>query len=139
MKVRQLTIMKKQIIIWSLVLLATALLIRASREWVYEPVKVEAKDTLSPLIDKLAMCESGGNPEALNADDGGSPSYGLLQWKADSLWRYNIKYRIIPDIEREEIMNVIMDSDVQIAMAEKVLEEPNGWRNWYNCLKTTYE
>ena len=132
--------MKKQLIIWLLILLATSLLIRASREWVYEPeVKVEAKiDTLSPLIDKLAMCESGGDPEALNPEDGGSRSSGVLQFKDSTFLHYAKRYEMFPYAEDAEIINFLTDPDQQKKMATLMLKEnPENWRHWVNCsLKT---
>jgi len=130
--------MKTKLIIWSVVLLATALLIRASREWVYEPVKVETQDTLSPLIDKLAMCESGGKPEALNADDGGSRSSGILQFKDSTFLHYAKRYEMFPFAEDAEIINFLTDPDQQKKMATLMLKEnPENWRHWVNCsLKT---
>lgn len=81
----------------------------------------------------LATCESGRNPEAINPMDGGSPSYGLLQWKESSFWFYNGKYNLLPDLERPEVINVIYDPNIQIRLAQKVLEEPRGYLNWKNC------
>ena len=60
-------------------------------------------------LKQLAKCESGLNPQAVNWNDHGSPSYGLFQWKEDSFWRYNEKYKVLPNLERAEVRNVIMD------------------------------
>lgn len=90
---------------------------------------------LTPKLEYLIKCESGGNIYALNPDDGGSPSYGLVQWKEQSFWYYNEKYKILQDLEREEVLNIIYEPYAQIELAKKVLEEENGWKNWFNCLK----
>lgn len=86
-------------------------------------------------LEKLADCESLNNPNATNPQDGGSASYGYLQWKISSFYNYNLKYKIVPDLEKLEVDNVIMDKDIQLKLAEKVLQEPRGWTNWYNCGK----
>lgn len=93
------------------------------------------EDPLIAWLEDLAYCESRNNENAINWDDGGSPSFGLFQWKEDSFWRYNLKYGIIPDLERREVRNIIMDVHAQAELTKKVLEEPGGWRNWFNCLK----
>lgn len=89
---------------------------------------------LDARLVKLANCESNNNPKAINPNDGGSPSYGLYQWKVDSFYRYNQKYEILPDLERQEVMNIIYDPDIQTKLTRRVLED-GGWRNWKNCWK----
>src|SRR3990167_1609944 len=63
---------------------------------VEEAIK-KAKNAL--VIAKLAQCESSNNHEIINPHDGGSPSYGLLQWKKSSFFYYNNKYKVLPDLE----------------------------------------
>jgi hypothetical protein len=97
-------------------------------------------ESVSPIISKiliqLRQCESGGDPNIIVEDDGGSPSYGLFQWKYDSFWHYNQIYKILPDLEYQEVGNVILDPKIQTKLTVKVLtEEEGGWRNWYNCSK----
>lgn len=66
------------------------------------------------LID-LIKCESQGNPNALNeVDRDGTASYGLLQFKPATLHAVVTQYKILPDIEKDEILNVIYDGDLQI-------------------------
>jgi len=101
-----------------------------------EQKEAQRPDALDRWITKLAFCESSNRPEAINQFDGGSPSYGYLQWKLKSFWLYNQKYKILPDLERDEVRNIIMDREVQIELARRVLlEEANGrgWRNWWYC------
>ena len=99
------------------------------------PPKQAKNQAILAQIDRLAECESGNNINALNPDDGGTPSYGLYQWKEDSFWRYNLIYRVAPDLERQEIMNIIYDREVQTKLTKLVLSEPNGYKNWLNCYK----
>ncbi len=86
-------------------------------------------------IYKLAMCESGLNPNAVNWHDGGSPSFGLFQWKKSSFLHYNDKYKILPDLEDGEVMNIIYDPEAQIKLTKAVLSEPGGNNNWKNCYR----
>ena len=107
-------------------------------ENIEETKQTQRPDALDKWIDKLAFCESSNNPEAINRFDGGSPSYGYLQIKSDTFWGYNQKYKVLPDLERQEVMNIIMCKDTQIALArEIIINEANGrgWRNWYHCSK----
>lgn len=128
--------MKKQLIIWLLVLLATSLLLRVSREWVYEPEKVEQQDKLGMLIDQLAMCESGGLATAINPFDGGSHSRGILQFKDSTFIQYAKRYNLFPNAEDDEILNFIFDGDYQKKLARLMLDENiNNWRHWVNCSK----
>ena len=87
-----------------------------------------------PVLKELAVCESGINPQAINPHDGGSPSFGLFQYKLDTFYRYNLKYKIYPNIEEAEIENIIFEPKGQILLAEKMLND-GEWRNWYTCLK----
>ena len=103
-----------------------------------ETKEAQRPDALDEWLNKLAFCESSNNPSAINRFDGGSPSYGYLQWKEDSFWRYNNLFKILPDLERGEVMNIIKDKEAQIELARRViLEEDNdrGWRNWWNCAR----
>ena len=100
--------------------------------------EIQRPDALDRWITKLAFCESSNRPEAINQFDGGSPSYGYLQWKVDSFWRYNNKYKVLPNLEKQEVYNIIKDRETQIELTRKVLlEEYNGrgWRNWWNCAR----
>lgn len=121
----------KKLLIWIAILAAVCLTIRASREWVYEPVtKV---NTLSPLIDKLAMCESGGRTDIKILDSNNLYSYGVLQFQEDTFIRYTKKYNLLPEAEESEYMNFIYDEDYQKRLANEILKEPKGIYNWFNC------
>lgn len=67
------------------------------------------------ILTDLIRCESHGNEHALNAvDRDGTASYGLLQFKPDTLYMVVKQYGLMPDIERDEIMNVMYDGDLQV-------------------------
>lgn len=89
------------------------------------------------FIDFLVDCESGGDPKAINPlDRDGTPSWGLLQFKPDTLFYYIRKYNILKDIERQEIMNVIFDGDLQVRVLEEML--PDSEVDWYQEFPTCY-
>src|SRR3990167_10413409 len=99
------------------------------------PVYVQpVSDKWDIVIDKLVLCESNGLKTAYVHDDGGSPSYGILQWKTESFWLYNQRYKVLPDLEKKEIINIIFDPSVQKKLAKFVLQDGGG-RNWYTCSK----
>ena len=95
-------------------------------------IEVNYLDSQPQYIKDLIKCESRGNSKAIHYNDGGSHSYGLVQWKEDSFYRYNKIYKVLPDLERYEVLNIIMDETAQIELAKKVIEN-GGWRNWLNC------
>ena len=77
--------------------------------------------TNGSLIEKLADCESTNNPEAINWNDNGSPSYGLLQFKAKTFQYYCVdKYGMIDDI---------MDPEIQKECCDRLIND-GGLRHW---------
>lgn len=101
-----------------------------------EEVKPDGIDLLMQNV--LRPCESGGNDRAINPHDPVTPSFGRYQWKLDSAYHYNQIYHVLPDVEKAEMANVIMDADFQDRLTKAVLKD-GGWRNWYNCLKSRFE
>lgn len=94
----------------------------------------EQEEKISKFLEELAVCESGNNPEAINPYDGGSPSYGLLQFKIGTLVAYARRYNLYSATEDREFMNLIFDREVQIKVASAMLRE--SWDNrshWKNC------
>ena len=94
----------------------------------------EQENKISKFLEELAVCESGNNPKAINPHDGGSPSYGLLQFKLGTLTAYARRYNMYAATEDAEFMNLIFDRDVQIKVASEMLRE--SWDNrshWKNC------
>ena len=96
-----------------------------------EPVAVK----ITPIMKGLANCESGGNPKAINWEDGGSPSYGKYQYKLGTFRRFVRELGMFPETEDAELMNIIMDGEVQDSVTKKVLEDPHNWPHWTNCMK----
>ncbi len=83
-------------------------------------VLVSLTTEMSSILDKLAMCESGNNPDAINWNDNGSPSFGLLQFKQIT-WNENCE---------GDIMNTIAQKNCAI----KLLQKGESWR-WKNCFE----
>ena len=71
----------------------------------------------------LANCESGLNPEKVNWNDNGSPSYYLFQWKIASWNYYNELFGTELDINNWK---------EQIEMTLKVVKT-YGYGDWKNC------
>lgn len=87
---------------------------------------------MNAWINKLAHCESGGNPKAINPDDGGSRSVGLLQFKDGTYKAFTNRYKL--PYKPEDIWN----GDKQRELAKLILtQEKSGWRHWTNCAKKT--
>lgn len=89
---------------------------------------------LDKTLEKLAKCESGGNPERINPNDMGSPSYGKYQFKEQTWITQLRKYGYFPEAEDKELMNFIFDEDIQDELARKMIEN-NGWKHWANCFE----
>jgi len=87
---------------------------------------------IAQVIRGLIQCESGGNEQAIG--DSGR-ARGILQfWKSTFIY-YAKKYNQFPYAEDAEIENFWLDSQSQIDLAIKILNEPGGFLNWYNCSK----
>lgn len=106
---------------------------------VTQTVKEERKEALrhSEEIAILADCESKSNPDkGCIVDANGELSCGLLQFQKETFWRNNLKYKVLPELEYGEVENVWQDPEVQKELADHMLSEPQGWRNWTNCALT---
>jgi len=77
------------------------------------------------LIEKLAECESGKNPHAVNFKDrDGTASYGYLQFKPESFRYYGIKYGFIGEnADWDYIMTIIWDKEMQVRIAKKMIDD----------------
>ena len=90
--------------------------------------------TPTALMIGLAKCESGNNPKAINPHDGGSPSYGLYQYKRGT-WLYFVrKYNLFPETEDKELDNIIMDREAQEKVTYEVLKDSKNYPHWRICL-----
>ena len=99
----------------------------------------EQEQKLNEIITHLSWCESRHRNGAFNPADPVSGSYGRFQFKI-ATWNYYLdKYQLFPEAEPAERQNLIWDGWAQEQVVRKVLEEPNGWRNWTACLKRYYQ
>lgn len=105
-----------------------------------QPRQIIVQDPLAATIEKLSWCESRNNSQAINPEDGGSPSYGLHQYKW-ATWNWALdKYGLFSEAEKEERWNLLWDKEAQIIVTRTILtDDPNSYRLWYNCLKSIYE
>lgn len=85
-------------------------------------------------VAKLVNCESGGNARAIG--DHGT-SFGILQFKLSTFWRFGKKYGVFAnDTTIEQARAFIYSPGTQIAIAEKMLDE-GLYSQWYNCSKSS--
>ena len=83
---------------------------------------------LRGIMTDLLRCESGFNPNAVNPKDlDGTASLGLAQFKPSTLYTQGKRFGVLTDIEESEVMNIIFDPAIQIAVASKMVEE--GWQS----------
>lgn len=84
--------------------------------------------TAGSLIECLALKESSNNPDIINWNDCGSPSYGLLQFKEKTYQFFCVEKYGLPDD--------IMNPDYQRECAEKMILEGkvNHWSTAKLCL-----
>lgn len=100
--------------------------------------QVKDRRTRMTLID-LLPCESRtkdyplGDPHVINAEDlDGTPSYGVAQFKPDTLYNEGMRYHLLPpDLERKEIMNLIFDAEIQIPIAAAMIENRGKERSFW--------
>lgn len=98
-----------------------------------ERVEVELEEPLPlPIIlwdeareewlGDLILCESGGNPNALNpVDNDGTPSHGLLQFKDTTFTMYS---------ERYGVKGELYDPEVQKQLVRFMMDDSRV--NWFN-------
>jgi hypothetical protein len=77
------------------------------------------------IMEKLAVCESGGDPTRINPNDFGSPSFGKYQFKKTTFSEMGKKYNL-PATD-------IMNEEQQEAIVFQMLlnGEFNHWKNCY--------
>ena len=94
------------------------------------PNRAIVGDTENPRIDllmeKLANCESGGDPTRINPNDNGSPSFGKYQFKKTTFLEMGKKYNL-PATD-------IMNEEQQEKIVFQMLLNKEG-DHWRNCMK----
>lgn len=85
-------------------------------------VKLKVTDAEEAWLQELILCESSGNPEAINPLDlDGTPSFGLLQFKPSTFHGYRKQYGL-PEKE-------LMDPEAQKDTVRHMMQDP--WVDWY--------
>ena len=96
------------------------------------------EDLKADVVERLKQCESREATEddaVINPHDGGSPSFGLLQFKLATVQHYVKKFEG-KDITRYEALQIAMDEERARALAKQVIfEEVGGVFNWENCTR----
>ena len=86
-----------------------------------EPLHVKLVGTKAQedWLQQLIICESSGNPEAINPKDkDGTPSYGLLQFKPSTFTGYRKQYGLPeaelmdPEAQKETVRHMMQDEFV---------------------------
>jgi hypothetical protein len=87
-------------------------------------------DSQEAWIDRLELCESGGNPQAINPKDkDGTPSYYSFQFKPDTFRLFGVLYGVIPQgTDRVQNMVLLKDRDLQRAIVSfMILDSKTRW------------
>ena len=95
------------------------------------------------IVEEMTMCESGGNDLALNAcDKDGTPSYGRLQFKPETLRSYVLKYGFfgIEDVNTwtsGDLLAYTWDGELQERIFRKMLDDEDVvWETEFpDCFK----
>ena len=77
------------------------------------------------VMDDLINCESGGLETALNPSDTDFlPSFGILQFRPETLLSQGVKYGILSkDTELADVRNRIYEGGLQVNVALKMVEK----------------
>lgn len=96
--------------------------------------KEEPTHKQSLYLAMLEWCESGGNPNALNPQDGGSRSVGSFQFKDKTFSLYSQKYAL--GYTKEDIY----DHDKQKALVHLMLKDglEDQWKNCHTKIGSNY-
>lgn len=88
---------------------------------------------LEAKLWSLIYCESSGSSTIKILDTNGYFSYGLLQFQLRTAHEQGIKYELLPpDIELEEVKNIILEPDFQLELGRKMLADKK-YRHWKVC------
>lgn len=112
----------------------------AAEDHIRDIKEMVERDDIDRVMEILRACESGGNDKAIHLNDGapGRHSYGRYQWQLASAWHYNQIYGILPDLEKNELLNVIYEPTFQDKLTKAVIKD-GGWANWKNCLSPYFK
>lgn len=84
-----------------------------------EPKLSEAQEA---WLHDLEMCESSGNPDAVNPKDlDGTPSHGAYQFKPSTFWHYATKYDVVDRDSVVDEHDALMDRELQRAIVVQMV------------------
>lgn len=124
-------------ICWWLIIVAICVLFWG---FVHAPTReaVVVHDEVTDIIEKLALCESSGNPHAIHKNDGkdGTDSVGILQFKLQTFKEQALAFKLFPYAEAAELENIWRDADAQKKVADAMIRKNKAnLRHWYICSK----
>jgi len=88
------------------------------------------------MAEKLIMCESSGNCLTIVPADGGSASFGCLQFKIETFREYAEKYGVVgKNASWNYVATIIWDKKINKYLVIQILRnEPEKAKQlWYNC------
>jgi hypothetical protein len=91
-------------------------------------ILIAREEKIPGLIDKLSICESGGNNLAINPrDTDGTPSYGEFQFKTTTWEMYVKRYDLFEwqNFDEADWYNTMMADDLQRIVVEKMFCDKN--------------
>ena len=112
-------------------LVASLMLLRA------DAAELSKVEILTPYLQDLAQCESGGRPDIKILDTNNYYSYGKYQYQLATWKKYGIEFGYFEkDISDAEARKHIYKEWLQDDMTLRIfLNYPEAWRMWYNCSK----
>lgn len=94
-------------------------------------------DMKKDVLDKLAKCESGGNPDiAIVFDTNAKPSLGEYQWQPHSFQYYYQKQHGVKLTEKEAVIKALDRTEARALAHYVIFETDNGSaKDWVNCTR----
>ena len=90
------------------------------------------------VLDGLKQCESGDATQddaPVNPKDGGSPSFGLYQFKIETVQHYKQKFNR-EELTRLDALLLSLNGEQSRELAEQIIfDEVGGIWNWETCAK----
>jgi len=84
--------------------------------WVVENAHAYELWAIDDIIEELILCESSGDPYAINRDDGGRDSLGLLQYQQRTWdWfsgKYNFQGYIWNPEDQIKLTHIVLSDDI---------------------------
>jgi hypothetical protein len=86
---------------------------------------------LDRCLEALAVAESGNRGWIVHQDRDGRYYYGCLQFR-ESTFRYFVeKFKLAPNAEPAEVMNLMFDSAFEKRVAARMIrQDPGNWKHW---------